>query len=235
MSKQGSTSPVRRSFLTSMNAGVASLAALAVSGVARAQSKPAATSRFEPARHDKDDWYDQIPGKHRMVFDTTSFEGFTDAILFSNNFFRANKAAYGLSDSDLAVVIIARHRSTPFGYNDAMWTKYGKVMSARSKAEDPKTKGAPSVNMFNSTEHAALLSRGTTLDALAKMGIQFAVCGLATRAYGGAIAEATGQKADDVVKELSANLVGSARIVPAGIVAVNRAQEHRYTLVNVSA
>ena len=32
-------------------------------------------------------------------------------------------------------------------------------------------------------------------------------------------------------KELTANLVANARMVPAGIVAVNRAQERGYTLV----
>ena len=233
MSKQDSTAPVRRSFLTSMNAGMAALAGLAVSGVAMAQSKVAA--RFEPARHDKDDWYDQIPGKHRMVFDTTALGPFGDAVRFANNFFRGNQGGYGLSSGDLAVVIIARHRSTPFGYNDAMWAKYGKIMGPRSKAEDPKTKSAPLLNLFNATENIERLSGGTTLDALAKMGVQFAVCGLATGAYGRSIAEATGQKAEDVVKELGANLVSNARIVPAGIVALNRAQEHGYTLVNVSA
>ena len=152
MSKQDSSAPVRRSFLTSMNAGMAALAGLAVSGVAMAQSKVAA--RFEPARHDKDDWYDQIPGKHRMVFDTTAFEPFADAVRFANNFFRGNQTGYGLAASDLAVVIIARHRSTPFAYNDAMWAKYGKIMGQRSKVEDPKTKAAPLVNIFNSAEHA---------------------------------------------------------------------------------
>ncbi len=234
MSKQDSVAPVRRSFLTSMNAGMAALAGLAVSGVARAQSKPASASRFEPARHDKDDWYDQIPGKHRMVFDTTAFEPFADAVRFANNFFRGNQGGYGLSSSDLAVVIIARHRSTPFGYNDAMWAKYGKIMGPRSKAEDPKTKSAPLVNLFNATENIEPLTGGSTLDALAKVGVQFAVCGLATGAYGRSIAEATGQKAEDVVKELGANLVANARIVPAGIVAVNRAQERGFTLASVS-
>lgn len=232
MRKQDSSAPVRRSFLTSMNAGMAALAGLAVGGVARAQTK--VTSRFEPARHDKDDWYDQIPGKHRMVFDTTAFEPFADAVRFANNFFRGNQNGYGLAANDLAVVIIARHRSTPFAYNDAMWAKYGKIMGPRSKAQDPKTKAAPVINLFNATEGIEELSGGSTLDALAKLGVQFAVCGLATGAYGRSIAEATGQKADDVVKELSANLVANARIVPAGIVAVNRAQERGFTLTSVS-
>ncbi len=49
-----------------------------------------------------------------------------------------------------------------------------------------------------------------------------------------AIAQKTGGKTDDVFKELSENLVPNARLVPAGIVAVNRAQEHGYTFSYVA-
>ena len=85
MSKTASSSPERRSFLTRFNAGAAAIAALAVSGVARAQVKPAPATRFEPARHDKDDWMDQIPGKHRLVIDTTTLDGFRDGVLFAQS------------------------------------------------------------------------------------------------------------------------------------------------------
>src|SRR5207253_1036058 len=120
MSNQTPSSPERRSFLTRFNAGAASLAALAFGGIAMAQQKTTAAARWEPARHEKDDWLDQLPGKHRLVFDTTSFAALSEAILFANNFIRVNRADYGLQNSDLAVVIVVRHRSTPFGYNDAM-------------------------------------------------------------------------------------------------------------------
>jgi intracellular sulfur oxidation DsrE/DsrF family protein len=235
MSKQSPSSPERRSFLSRLNAGAASLAAMAVGGVAMAQQKStAAAARWEPARHEKDDWFDQLPGKHRLVFDTTAHDGLADAILFANNFIRVNRADYGLQNSDLAVVIVARHRSTPFGYNDAMWAKYGTTIAARAKVEDPKTKLAPKINIFNSGDYAELLSnRGTTLDSLFKQGLQLAVCGISTRAYATSIAQAVGGNAETILNELTSNLVNNARIVPAGIVAVNRAQERGYSLVSV--
>src|ERR1051325_7911253 len=91
----------RRSFLTRFNAGTASIAALAVGGRAIAQVKPTPAGRFEPARHDKDDWLDQIPGKHRLVVDTTSPDAFRDGLLFASNFILANRNDYGLQDRDL--------------------------------------------------------------------------------------------------------------------------------------
>ena len=231
MSSQ-SSAPERRSFLTSFHAGAAALAALAFGRQARAQNKAAAT-RWEPARHDKDDWLDQLPGKHRLVFDTTSLEHVASSLLFANNFIRVNQADYGLQPSEVAVVIIVRHRSTPFGYTDAMWAKYGAPIAARSRVEDPKTKQPPKINMFTSANYADFDNRGMTLDSLFKLGVQLAVCATSTRGYAAAIAQATGGNADTIFQELTANLVPSSRLVPAGIVAVNRAQERGYSLVSI--
>ena len=233
MSEQSPSSPQRRSFLTRVNAGAAWLGAMAMGGVAMAQQKSAPTAAWTPARHEKDDWFDQLPGKHRLVFDTTAYGGLAEAILFANNFIRVNRADYGLQNGDLAVVIVVRHRSTPFGYNDAMWAKYGAPIAARSLVEDPKSKQAPKINIFNSADYAELGNRGTTLDSLFKLGVQLAVCATSTRGYAGSIAQAVGGNADAIFTELTSNLVSNSRMVPAGIVAVNRAQERGYSLVSV--
>src|SRR6202049_4532435 len=234
MSRQSPSAPERRSFLTRLNAGAVSLAAMAFGGVAMAQQKSTGTARWEPARHEKDDWFDQLPGKHRLVFDTTSHDALADAILFANNFIRVNRADYGLQNNDLAVVIVVRHRSTPFGYHDAMWAKYGTTIAARAKVEDPKSNLAPKINIFNSGDYGELLStRGTTLDSLFKQGLQLAVCSISTRGYATSIAQAVGGNAETIFNELIANLVSNSRMVPAGIVAVNRAQERGYSLVSV--
>jgi intracellular sulfur oxidation DsrE/DsrF family protein len=172
-----------------------------------------------------------LPGKHRLVFDTTTPEGIAEAILFANNFLIANRSEYGLQNSDMAIVIIARHRSTPFAFTDAIWAKYGIPMTAFAKLDDPKGKTAPKMNVYNTESYGELLNRGITLTALAKQGVQVAVCSMATRAVAGVIADAVGGSADAVNRELVANLVGSARMVSAGIVAVNRAQERGYSLV----
>jgi intracellular sulfur oxidation DsrE/DsrF family protein len=213
------TSTKRRSFLTRLNAGAASLAAIALGTRAVAQVRSAAPSPWSPARHEQDNWMDQLPGKHRMVLDTVSAEGFGEALLFANNFFVANRNDYGLANSDLAIIVIARHLSTGFGFNDAMWAKYGTQMASLSGlTTQPKT-----------NPHA---SGAWSLDSLARQGVQFAVCAMATRRIAGSVAQAVGGNADMINAELIANLVANARMVPAGIVAVNRAQERGYSLVS---
>lgn len=224
----------RRSFLARFSAGAAAFAATLAAGSATARGQTPAAGSWQPARHEKDDWLDQLPGRHRIVFDSIASDAFADALLFANNFIRTNRTDYNLQQGDLAVLIIARHRSTSLAFNDQMWEKYGKILSARASFTDPKTKEPPTSNLFNSAEASRLLpSRGNTLDSLLKLGVQFAVCSNAARAVAGGVAEATGQKTEDVFSEFAANLISptQARMVPAGIVTVARAQERGYSLV----
>ena len=230
MHKQSPPPSDRRSFLTRLNTGFASLAAM--TGVAMAQKKPTPGTGWEPARHEKDDWMDELPAKHRLIFDTTTPEGFGDALAFAGNFIRVNRTEYGLESSDLSVVIVARHRSAPFAYNDAMWAKYGMSLGARAKMDDPKTKLPAKMNLYNVAGYGELLlNRGTTLDSLLKQGVHLAVCTLSTHGIAGIIAQATGGNADAIFSELVANVMTNGRMVPAGVVAVSRAQERGYTLV----
>jgi intracellular sulfur oxidation DsrE/DsrF family protein len=222
----------RRSFLTRLSAGATAFATIVAGGAVEspAQSRPVA--RWQPERHEKDDWLDQLPGKHRMVFDTTKPDGFGEAIAFASNFIRVNQTDYAVPSNELAVIMVARSRSTPFAYNDGIWSKYGAPLAARANFTDPKTKQAPKVNVYMSSDYGAELpNRGTTLDSLLKQGVQLAVCQVATRNFAGAIADAVGGKTDTIYEELVANIVTNARMVPAGIVAVNRAQERGYSLV----
>jgi intracellular sulfur oxidation DsrE/DsrF family protein len=233
MSEQISGSPlVRRSFLSRLSAGATAFAAAVAGGAAAGFGQSSAAS-WQPLRHEKDDWMDKVPGRHRMVFDTTTPDTLGNAIAFANNFIRVNRNDYGLQNSDVAVIVIVRHNSTGFGYNDAIWAKYGVPISKRANFVDPKTKDSAKANLFNASDYGAQLpNRGTTLEALFKQGVQLGVCATATRGIAGAIAEATGGNTDTIFEELVSNLVSpNARMVPAGIVAVNRAQERGYSFV----
>jgi intracellular sulfur oxidation DsrE/DsrF family protein len=176
-------------------------------------------AKWQAARHPQDDWYDQIPGRHRFVFDAPYPDGISSALQFLNNYYNLSSSEYGLHDDELASILVARHQSTMFGYGDAVWAKYGKPISDRINFLDPKTKQPPTANLYKDR-----------LDGLIKRGLRLAVCQQATRGNAGAIAMAMGLKQDDVFEELKANLLPNARLVPVGILAVNRAQEHGYVL-----
>jgi hypothetical protein len=229
-------SRTRRSFLSKFGIGVASTGVAASTKLSAFQVVTSEPSRFTPAHHAQDDWLDQVPGKHRFVLDTTTPDGFGNALAFLSNYFTANQNDYGLKDNELAVVVVVRHNSTAFAYNDNLWAKYGAPISQRNKFADPKSGQPPTTNLFNSTGYGELLTnRGTTLEGLLKRGLRLAVCQVSTRGYAGAIATATGGNREAIYNELVANLVSvNARMVPAGIVAVNRAQERGYSLASIT-
>lgn len=214
----------RRSFLARF--GAAAAAAVSVGRVSVAAQDAAARpgtgdTHWQPARHEKDDWM-ELPGKHRLVFDGISPEGVRDALQFAGNFFAGNRNGYSLDASDVAVVIVMRHRATQFAFNDAIWAKYGAALSESEQFVDPKTKQAPSANVYR-----------TQIENQVKRGVHIGACDLSTHRLASFIARKTdGSKADDVYKEMVANALPNVHFVPAGIVCVSRAQERGYAVAH---
>lgn len=217
----------RRSLVSGVGAAVA---AFAFGSPAAAQT-PAA--RFQPARHNQDAWLDAVPGKHRTFIDAATVRGAAEAMLYANNLYESNKTGYSLPERDIVVVACLRHFATAFAFDNAIWAKYGKVMSTMLEFTDPKTKQAPATNLLFSPDYGmALPNLGSTIDSVVKRGTRFAVCDMATHFFAGQIAMMSGGNADAVYKELVANTIPNSHMVAAGVLAVNRAQEYGYTLLN---
>jgi intracellular sulfur oxidation DsrE/DsrF family protein len=221
------SSMARRLFLTRLGVGAGVVGVGVISSPA-ANAQGAADAAWRPARHPQDDWYDKIPGVHRFLFDTSSADSMGWSLQFATNYFKANQDVYGLKESDLAVIIVARHKSTSFAYNDSIWAKYGKQLSEQAEFVDPKTKEPPKINVYGPAGETAQAGR---MEALIKMGAQFAVCSMSTRGIATRIAKANGLEVNSVVKEITSNLIGNSHMVPAGILAVNRAQERGYSFI----
>lgn len=210
----------RRALVAGLGAAIAGV----VAGVrpARAQSAP---GRFAPARHDADRWMDDLRGTHRVFVDSASRSGGQDAVLYANNLFNTNQAAYGVAPADLALIVCFRHISTPFGYNDAIWAKYGAILSQFMELA-PAATANPVMNGI------AGLPPGIALAPAVEKGLNVAICANATRFIAGQIASRTSQTQDAVFAELTANAVPKGRFVPAGVVAATRAQEYGYSLLS---
>src|SRR5262245_16406233 len=157
---------------------------------------PVATIRsWQAARHDQDDWLDANTAKHRVILDTWNPEHFADALQFAGNIVETNKTDYEVAANELAVIIVTRHRTTPFAFSDAMWAKYGKAYSTQMAWTDPNAKDAPTTaNPYT-----------RRLTQLAAQGITLAICNRTTRAYSGNAARQAGADADAVRKEMMAN------------------------------
>lgn len=205
---------IRRSFLARL-AGVGT----ALAGVVALPSTSSAQSSVSPT-HPADAWLDELKGQHKMIFDCTSVENGGAGWTFARNFLTANTGPiYQLKDADLNAIVCVRHSSSVFGFNDAMWAKY--KLGESQKVNDA---GAPATK----NPHA------TVANDLAKRGVIVAVCGMATTRIARTVAGDAGTSAADVEADLRANLVTStARVVAAGVIVTNRAQEKGFTYTYV--
>lgn len=231
MSKRDSNPAGRRSLLSGI--GVAALSGLVLgSTTARAQSK---TGKFEPQRHELDAWIDALPGSHRVFIDSDSPSGAGNALRYATNILNAHVNAYKGADKDMAIIVCLRHASTIVGFNDAMWTKYGtslNSMSAMMSGRSPAGPAAPAEQPGPVAAPAsATNAQARAIATAAGRGVHFAICDTATTALAGMIARPAGLKVDDVHAELVANIVANGHMVPAGVMALTRAQEYGYSFL----
>jgi len=141
---------------------------------------------------------------------------------FASNIIKAHIEEYDGKPSDYAMVICFRHGSTPYGFGDALWAKYGEFLN-RNK-EIP----APASNPMNTPSAD---NGQNSIPSLVAKGVRFAICNRATRSLSTRIASSTGASVDEVYAELVAGAVPNSHFVAAGVLAVTRAQEYSYSLL----
>ena len=217
----------RRRFLT----GVGLAAATAtVASSAHAASNNSAHNGFTPTRHDEDTWMNTSSAGHRVFLDSSDSSGGVTALNYASNIMVGHTDGYdGASESDIAIILCFRHGSTPLGYNDAMWTKYGAQFSMMMGLKD-RQGNAFSINPMNQSEQD-LGNRGNTIDSLIARGVSYAICRKATSVFSGMLAGATGGDSGAIFNELMANNIPNSRFVPAGVLAATRSQEYGYSLL----
>ncbi|MHB8839168.1 MAG: hypothetical protein ACYC7F_09480 [Gemmatimonadaceae bacterium] len=221
---------LRRSFLATTSLGAAALAA---PGSARAQrAAPSADARDVP-RHAQDAWYDALPGKHRLFVDSTTIAEAGTAVGFAWNFLLSSKTGYNLKDADQGVIVCLRHHATVVAFSNDVWRKYDalRTLKYQHPESEKKVKGG---NVFRpGSEHPESMSDAFTLDGLAKRGVHFAICGLATHGMAGRLA-GTGagrERVEEIMDELVKSLSANSHVMASGILAAQRAGEYGYTVL----
>src|SRR6185503_1022833 len=207
----------RRGFLARLTASWAALSTVSLAACSPSQSSAAAASPPD----ELEQWLGTFKGSNKCIYDCVQGSGASDGILFARNLLTLSHEKLGTTDADMAVIVSFRHFATPFGYNDAMWAKYPQFAELL-KFDDPATKKPAVRNVWLHDQVEGF--QDASLPGLKARGVQFAVCGAATTFIAGVLAGKTGD-AKAVETELTTNLVPGARIVPAGVVIVQRAQK----------
>ena len=135
----------------------------------------------------------------------------------------------GTPEKDSNVVVILRHNAIPFAMNSSLWTKYnfGQVF----KVNDDATKTVAVKNAFWKPGKGDFKIPGVGevaigINELQDSGVMFCVCNMALTVYSSAVSQANNMKQEDVYNEWKKGLLPGVQIVPSGVWAVGRAQEH---------
>jgi hypothetical protein len=105
-----------------------------------------------------------------------------------------------------------------------VWSRHGQALVETTRYTVPGNAETPKANPYNSGTRRAF-------DDLSKRGARIGVCdtashGLAGRLAGSGDAEAT-------YKDMVANMIPASQLVPAGVIAVARAQEYGFSVIHV--
>ncbi|MGZ3844644.1 MAG: hypothetical protein ACXVBJ_07060 [Flavisolibacter sp.] len=222
----------RRAFIGTLATGAAamSLAGIAAPLQTLAKDKSATAN----ATDDPDAWFKKLDGKkHKIVFDATEPHQ-AMPFVWSAVFMMTNAPT---PPKDLGIVVILRHEAIPFAFEDKLWSKYnfGEVFKANDlgpafKAADYKTAGSTRNPLWHPKDgDFQVPGFGNVpigINQLQDQGVMFAVCNAAMTVYSAALAQGMNKKPEDVLNEWKAGLLPGVQIVPSGVWAVGRAQEH---------
>lgn len=221
----------RREFIGNIAAGAAAMGMLAIPNSVK--SMPSLFSREQA--DDADQWFNQVKGKHRIVFDVTEPHGIFP-FAWPKVFLMTN-AATNTPESDCGVVVILRHEAIPFAFEDRLWAKYNFAEVFKIKDLGPTFQAADAATATATRNPFLKTSKGDFkvpgigavelgIKDLQASGVKFCVCNAAITVYTAAIAEGMKMNAGDVMKDWLSGLLPGVQVVPSGVWAVGRAQEH---------
>ncbi|TRZ46483.1 Tat (twin-arginine translocation) pathway signal sequence containing protein [Robertkochia solimangrovi] len=211
----------RRNFMSALVMGAAA-------GSLSMLSNPVYASNFakldsDVSMSDVDEWFKQVKGTHRAVFDgSMPHKGFP--VLWTFAFYATNNAN-GTPDEDMTAVCVLRHNAIPFAMDDGLWSQY--KLGEAFEINDMST-GKPAMRnvVYEPTDSDFPVPGVDGIKKLQERGAMFCVCDLALKVYSGFTAAKLGMDAAKVYDEWKSGILPGIQIVPSGVLALGRAQEH---------
>lgn len=228
----------RRGFLGALATGAAALGLASLASPFRLSAqepKAAPMKNAAAATNPADLWFNKVKGKHRVVYDATHPH---DVFPFAwPKVFLMTNAATGSPESDCGVVVVLRHAAICYAFKDKVWEKYnfGEVFEASKVGEGFKAADADVAtktrNPFWNAKPGDFQVPGIGavpigINELQASGVMFCVCNAAMTVYSAVMAEKMNMKQEDVMAEWKSELIPDIQIVPSGVWALGRAQEH---------
>jgi len=220
MSEFGFESTPRRGFLARMAAGAVALAA---GGLATSRAE---AEGFHAALSPEWDstWMTKIKGKYRQVFDVMEVHsGFP--LIMTRIWLMTNGSGYNIPEKDLSAVTVLRHNAICMAMNDSIWAKY--KLGEAFDVTDPTTNKPAERNIFAQAATFVMppFSVGA-VDKLVASGVIFCGCNMAVLHFSETTGGKVGVDKDAAYAEWKAGMLPGITLVPSGVLAVGRAQNH---------
>ena len=218
----------RRGFISTLAARAAAISAASIAPMQLSAGTFNLMDVENNGNESPDEWFDKIKGKHRIVYDVTHpAEIFPFA--WPRVFLITNQKT-GTNANDCGVVVVLRHSAIPYAFDHQLWEKYkfGEVF----KANDPATKSPALRNPFWKPKKGDFKVPGIGeiqigINELQTDGVMFCVCDAAITVYSAVVADGMKMDAAELKKEWMTGLLPGIMVVPSGVWAVGRAQEHK--------
>jgi hypothetical protein len=178
-----------------------------------------------PSDSDFEQWLGKIKGKHRQVFDAPEPNSGLPYI-WARVFMMTNKTV-GADEKDVTAVIVLRHNAIALGLNTQIWEKYN--FADQFKVTNFMTKEVLKQNPFWNPPEGAFPLPGLGADQLQASGALIGMCDMALTVMSQEVGEKMKMDPAEVKKDWVSGIFPGIQVVPSGVLAVNRAQEHKCT------
>ncbi|MEQ1585932.1 MAG: twin-arginine translocation signal domain-containing protein [Cyclobacteriaceae bacterium] len=215
--RRNSSTTNRRKFLGALTSVAASLGLSSVPSPVGAK-----VSGFIQDPSNLDAWFNTLTGKHKMVFDAVSTNDGLP-IVYTFNFMSTNNQT-GTPDDQLSALVVFRSKAILAALNDNAWNKYklGKMF----KVIDYSTNSPSERNLFWEPREGEMPNPGMSMKALQERGVKLCVCETAITLTSRQYAISKSLDPSQVKNEWIASLLPGIQLVPSGVWALGRAQEH---------
>lgn len=218
----------RRGFIGTLAAGAAALGMSSLTSFRLGAETPAPSAIKNTGNLTPDEWFNNIKGSHRIVYDATHPEGMMPFAW--PRVFLITNAKTGTPASDCGVVVVLRHNAIPFAFDSTIWKKYN--LGPAFKIDDPTTNAPAQRNPYWQPAKGDFKIPGIGeveigINQLQADGVMFCVCDVAVTVMTAVMAQKMKLDAAEVKSEWLKALLPGILVAPSGVWAVGRAQEHK--------
>jgi len=156
-------------------------------------------------------WLDRLAtAQYRVAFNASDISDGA-ALNYASTFLDHFHDVHDTADKQTRPVIVFRRLGTPVAFNDAMWERY--PLGEDTKVTDSGTRVPAKLDVFLKQ-----------IETLNRRGLISLVCNVSVGSWGYSMAEKAKRDVEEVRRDLKANLIPGAILVPSGIYALIRAQ-----------